>query len=52
MITIKFAQYDCGSWYEVKVNGVVVACCGTLSHARQVADQQRKNILEKLIQGS
>ena len=38
--------------YTVRVDGIVVACCGTLHHARKIAEQKRKEILEKLIQGA
>lgn len=36
-VTVELAQYACGEWYEIKVNGVVVACCGTFHGALEIA---------------
>ena len=42
-VVIKPANYACGMWYEVKVNGVVVACCGTMHEAQRKAKIFQEN---------
>jgi hypothetical protein len=45
------ATIGCGFHYTVEIDGSVVAICGTLHHARKVAEEKRKEYLENLIQG-
>ena len=42
-VTIELAKYACGEWYEIKVNGVVVACCGTMHEAQRKAKIFQEN---------
>ena len=45
------ATNGCGFHYTVEIGGLVVAICGTLHHARKVAEEKRKKYLENLIKG-